>query len=492
MFGLAVAKKRAGVQEIVFFFTALVFAGFFFGELNLRWAEQQPLFRIRDIIVFFAMIVVAPTMAKYFATNRRICAFLARSDRWFILLLTVLAVLPRLIWWLIVPVKIDSDYGFYIQMGVYYAENGKPLIDNYLLTIAPNVVTYSALTGLLMRLFGTSETTMIVFVEILHIFNILLLYGVGRKLTSIRRAFVVAVFFALLPENIFYSNLPGIEAPAMFTELLGLLIILNSKDREIVGHTLACCVGGMVLSFSACIRANAYAVLIATIILMLWQKKTEKAIGKKILTVMPLIIGMVTVFAANQGLKNTLFEDRKPANGLGWSMYEGLDLDNGGKWTSEKSAKCIEVIDAYKPTEANEVFRMEALERFRGYSFGEKVLMILRKGGALWYETRYSLFSLEGTEAEQRLNRLAHYAWAICLAAFISAMLYRLKRPAEKQIWMATGLPICVILLTTVWHMIGTSIGRYHYMLIPFILLTAAILLPGSDKAIACERGDRQ
>ena len=375
----------------------------------------------------------------------------------------VLAVLPRLIWWLIVPAKIDSDYRLYIQMGVYFAENGKPMIGDYLLTVAPNLVMYSVLSGLLMCVFGTSESTMIIFVEVLHVFNILLLYGIGRTLTSTRRAFVVAAVFALLPENIFYSHLPGIETPAMFTELLGLLIILNSKGRETVGRVLSYCIGGVLLTISACIRANAYAVLIALMILMLWQRETE-------------------------GLKNTLFEDQKPANGLGWSMYEGLDLDSGGKWTPEKSARCIEVVEANKPTEANEIFRREALERFRGYSFREKVLMILRKGGALWYETRYSLFSLEGTEAEQRLNRSAHYAWALCMAAFISAMLFRLKRPVEKQIWMAAGFPICVILLTTVWHMIGTSIGRYHYMLIPFILLTAGILLPGSDKANACER----
>ena len=43
----------------------------------------------------------------------------------------------------------------------------------------------------------------------------------------------------------------------------------------------------------------------------------------------------------------------------------------------------------------------------------------------------------------------------------------------------AAGLAPAVILMTTAWHMAGTSIGRYHYMLIPFVLITAAMLLPG-------------
>ena len=67
------------------------------------------------------------------------------------------------------------------------------------------------------------------FTEILHVCNILLVYGTGRQIMSGPRAFTAAAVFALLPENIFYSHIPGVEAPAMFTALAGLLLILADQ-----------------------------------------------------------------------------------------------------------------------------------------------------------------------------------------------------------------------------------------------------------------------
>ena len=479
--GMTGTKRRIRPQEVLFFCAAALFVLFFFGELDLRGPEQTWLSRIRDTAVFAALMVAAPAAARRLAGQRRIRAFLSGSEGRNLLLLAALAVIPRAVWQAAVPARIGSDYALYVRMGAWYAENGVPLTDNYLLTVAPNAVTYSVLTGLLMRLFGTSAATLAVFAAALNTACILLLYRIGRKLASAPRAFAAAAVFALLPENVFYSNVPGIEAPALFTILLGLLLILSAKGRKPAAGALLCFGGGIALGVSACIRANAYAALIAAGILLLRQREpeAEKAAGRRILLIAALAAGTAAALFAQQGLKGALFTEKQPASGLGWPIYEGLDLENGGKWTPEKSARCIEVINAYEPAEADAVFLREGLARFRGYSFGQKLRMFLRKGGALWYETRYALFALEGTEAEIRLNRAAHLAWAACLAAFAAGLLYRSRRPVPERMRPAACLAPAVILMTTAWHMAGTSIGRYHYMLIPFVLITAAMLLPG-------------
>lgn len=475
---MTAAKRRIRVQEAVFFCAALLFAGFFFGELDLRWEEWPMLIHIRNICAFTAMITAAPFAARLLA-GKRLRDFLSGNELRNVLLLLTAAVLPRIAWQLAVPARVDSDYGLYARMGAYYAENGKPFIDNYMLTVAPNAVTYSAFTGLLMRIFGPSERTLVVFTGILNVCNILLVYGIGRKLVSAPRAFAAAVVFALLPENIFYSHTPGIEAPALFTSLLGLLLILDAKDRKTAVRILLCCLGGAALALSASIRANAYAVLIAAVILLLRQKEAEKPGVRTIVMILAVIIGTGAVLLAGQALKNRLFAGQKPASGTGWPIYEGLDLENGGRWTPEKSERCVEVTDHYPPEEADAIFRREGLERFGKYTLGEKLRLFLRKGGAMYFETRYSLFALEGTEKELQLNRIAHYTWALCMAAFIAGLGYRGRKPLTGYLRAAAGLPVTVILLTTAWHMIGTSIGRYHYMLIPFILISAAMTLPG-------------
>ena len=475
------ADRRIGVQEVVFLCAALLFTGFFFGALDLKDRDWPLLFRLRDTAAFTAMIAAAPFASRLLA-GEQARAFLSGNEFRNLLLLFAAAVLPRILWQLAVPARIDSDYGLYVRMGAYYAENGTPFIDNYMLTVAPNAVTWSVFTGLLMRMFGTSAMTLVVFTGILHVCNILLLYGIGKKLTSAPRAFAAAAVFALLPENIFYSHTPGIEAPALFAALLGLLLILGAKGRKPAAALPLCIPGGAALAFSAFIRANAYAVLIAAVIFVLRRKDAEKPVLRKTLALAAVIIGAGAVLLAGQVLRNSLFAEQKPASGTGWPIYEGLDLENGGKWTPEKSQRCVEVTDNYPPEEADAIFRREGLERFGEYTFGEKIRLFLRKGGAMYYETRYSLFALEGTERELRLNRVAHYAWALCMAALIAGLFRCGRRPPAGGRRAAAGLPVTVILLTTAWHMIGTSIGRYHYMLIPFILLAAAVTLPGRSE----------
>ena len=49
-----------------------------------------------------------------------------------------------------------------------------------------------------------------------------------------------------------------------------------------------------------------------------------------------------------------------------------------------------------------------------------------------------------------------------------------------------SGCVLClvILLLTTAWHEAGTSIGRYHYMLIPFVFLLTGMLLPDSAEIL--------
>ena len=472
--------------RVVFLCTALLFAAFFLGEADLRRQELFPVQLAGNAAVFIAMAVLTPFAARLAAGRRRLRVILSRSEIRSLILLAVITVIPRIAWGLAVPARIDSDYGLYVRMGQHYAETGRPEIDNYMLTVAPNAVTYSVLTGLLMRLFGTSAMTLVAFTEILHAANVLLVYGVGRQMTSRARAFAAAAVFALLPENIFYSNTPGIEAPAMCTALAGLLAVLAGRQRKSADRFLLYAAGGAALAFSACIRPNAYVVLFAAAVLLLQGK--EPAQGKA-LRLAALLAGAALVFCGHQVLKGQLFAEQKPVRGLGWSMYEGLDLESGGKWTEEKSRRCIEVINTSSPEEADTIFRKEALERFGNYTFPQKLRMVLRKGGSLWYESRYSIFALDSAEAWKGWRRIADFSWYGCMAAFIFALLYRWRKPAGGGVG---GLLLTVILMTTAWHCVGTSIGRYHYMLIPFVLLEMAMLLPGKEKRLVPERSADQ
>ena len=422
---------------------------FFWGYLDLNRVQTTLYERLCASAAMIAMIAATPVFLRL--PGNRCRAFFTGHETRSLLLLLGFAIAPRLIWTLAFPPRIESDYALYVRMATTYAETGKPEIDPYMLSIATGSVPYSVLTGLVMRVFGTGAGTLVWMAEVLHACNILLLYLLGRNMTNAPRAFFAAAAFALLPENICYSNLPGVEAPALFTLLAGLLPVVRARKLSGRHTMLPCFLGGAALVFSACIRPSAWAALAASAILILTDsgdKRNASALSARLVSLLALTLGAALMFGGYRALQSHLFADGRPASGIGWSVYEGLDLESGGKWTEEKSAR-------------------------------EKVRLFLRKGGSMWYESMYALFSAEYSPEEDRLTAWCCGSWWLCLAAFVFSLFHRASHLSPGAVRRAAAMPLIIILLTVMWHEIGTSIGRYHYMLIPFVLLSAAILLPG-------------
>ena len=481
-------SARKGPAEILCIAMAVLLAVFFAGEMAMYSREAYP-GRIALQSAIFAALVLLLFAALHYGKGKLRCRAAAwfRKDSRNYILLAAAAVFPRVLWLTAVPPLIDSDYGLYVRLAEEYAATGGIGRDVYLLAVAPNAPVFAVLLGLVMRVFGTGAGTAVGFCLILNIINVFLVYAVGKKLMSVPGAFTAAAGFALLPENIFYSTLPGTEAAALFALLAGLLLLLKSGDGEGVPSLLLCAGGGLLLAVSACIRANAWAAVPAGAVLLL--AGSRRPVSRRLLLLTVFALAAAAAIPGQQAFRNGIYAGEKAAGGLGWTLYEGLDLENGGKWTEEKSRHCIEVISAYPPEEADRIFLSEGLERYRNYTLPEKAELFILKGGSLWYESRYSLFSAEERPDFPALNDLANLCWSGCLALLAACLLCRLRRPVRRDRRAGCLLCLIILLATTLWHEAGTSIGRYHYMLIPFVLLLACQLLPGRAVRTGKEEG---
>ena len=114
-------------------------------------------------------------------------------------------------------------------------------------------------------------------------------------------------------------------------------------------------------------------------------------------------------------------------------------------------------------------------------TFPEKIRMFARKGGLTWYMSSYAAYG--SGELYYRFAEIATVSWLVCLAAWIACLLRRGGQPGSRVERRGWSLCLQVILMTAAWHMIGTSIDRYHYMMIPFILLMTAMMIPGKEEA---------
>ena len=436
------------IPRILAWINLPVLAGCFFAFLNY-FCPERAVKAIRSIIT-------APGYAKY-------------------LFLFVLFWLPRSVFWIMFPPPIESDYAFYTGLGAQYAADGTLGSINYVTKVSPNITMYVAILGTVMRIFGSGADTSQWFCMILNCCNVFLLYAVAKRMMSPARAFVAAVLFAIIPENIFYSVLPGIEAISVFTILLGILLILSTPDKKPVIQILLILTGGVVLALSAFIRSNAWAAVAGAAVWLLLRYRLP--LRRMLAFLAALVVGIGGAWLWHQSFQRRLFPDELPAGGIGWPLYEGLDISGGG-WTEEKSKRCYEVIENNSAVDADRIFMEEAFARFNSYTFSEKIHMFGRKGGIVWFDSGYSISWIENLSDRITASDIAETGLFICLALWLSCMVSRIWKPLAGAERAACTLCLIFILLTTLWHEFGTSISRYRYMMLPFIMLTIGICLP--------------
>ena len=399
-----------------------------------------------------------------------------------ILLLLAVTAVPRIVWLLAGSPRLESDYALYVAMGMEYAGTGTLTISDYVLKIASNVPLYTVLLGNMMRLFGSCAATAQWFCLLLYTGSVLLLYGIGRNMTTRSRALLAALLFSLLPENIFYAALPGIEAPSMFTMLAGLLLITGIGRQKTAGRIVMCIAGGALIAFSACFRPNAWAAAGVAVIWLVCRFRFAIPLRRILAWIAAIAAGAAAVMIWHHAFQNRVYTGEKPAGmAIGWPLYEGLDMEGAGQWTQEKSDHCRDVIQENSAKDADRIFMTEAWERFRGYSFFEKIRMFLRKGGSIWMDSSYAVSGKIDEGIRYALPAGASYvAWMIFISLWLACLVFRGLHPLAAGN-ARTGCVFClaVVLLTALWHEFGTSISRYHYMVIPFMTLMTAMMIPG-------------
>lgn len=262
--------------------------------------------------------------------------------------LTVSVFLPRLIVWAFWAPAPVSDYARYVQYGMQVAQTGELQVDDFVLKAAPNIWLYVTILGRVMSVFGSTALTAQCFCMVLNFANILLFHYICRDLLGVKRAYLLSCFFALLPENVFYSILPGIEAISMFPMLLGLLLVIRCTGRTASKQALMFA-GGALLAFSAANRPNALAAVIAVFAWMLLNRKGSRFVFTKTewLGLGLFCLGVAAVTGWHHLEQNILFAGEKPAGSFGWSVYEGLDYAGGGGWTPAKLARRTQVISTH-------------------------------------------------------------------------------------------------------------------------------------------------
>jgi len=391
--------------------------------------------------------------------------------------------LPRLLLLLILPHEMESDFLFYINSATEYAQGSFPNTP-FLVGMAPNCILFIWMLGSFFKFFGCSYYAAFAFDFIFGAGSVLLLEHIAGKFLNRKMSFVVALIYALLPSHVLFAMLPSTEKVTVFALLLGEALVLWALEcKRTIPALLAALAAGAVLAVSASIRPIAPLLLAGLLVALLVREKKASPVWKQLLVLGMALVVFFGSAALLDGFTTSLVGGTKADSSLGWALFEGLDVESGGTWLEKNSRIADEVLANYPTNELNAVFLQKTWERVSTYSLGTWVKLFMYKNMNLWLENSYSLFALYFLMDQGWLEMVlflfvaavlivGHLLWMVTFAF----LLLRWAK-SRKGSFYAVTVHLIPILCLMAWHSLGTSIPRYHYVVIPYLLLLTFVVL---------------
>ena len=408
------------------------------------------------------------------------------SFGWQVAILALVAFLPRLILILTTEIPQTSDYNYYYTTALRFIQESPFEPGDYMVAIAPNTLSFISFLGVIFRLFGSGVFVALLFNVIFTTGSVLLLFLCGRKVMKSLYAFIAALLSALSPTTFFYSLYLAIEPLALFTFLLGLWLFLTAYQQQKTGkQILFALLGGVVLAYSNEVRSNAIALLFALVVFTLLfspEKKKNRFILAGVL--------LLAFFAFKIGYsfyQQQVFQTKIGIT-FGWALYEGMDISTFGGWSAENSETAGAVLAAYPPNQVQEVMLHMALERIGTYDLKQWFTLLAGKGMNLWTSNTYAAASFfeQGLapwieKLQPHIFNLLNIPYWLLMGSFIfSSFRYVLKKGDENS--GVTVMFTFTLLALIIAHSFITSIPRYHYGMVPFILLLTFLMIDTKPK----------
>lgn len=396
-------------------------------------------------------------------------------------LLSLLCLAVNLAWVLLLRVEPTVDYKTFWLTAVDLAEGRSPAQAAYL-ALFPHILGYSAFLSLFLRLFGTGPLVAPLVNVLLTVLSGALLYALLLRRRGMEAAVTASLLWTFCPSKLLYNTMV-LSEPFYTCLLLAFLFLVSELDRggrrTWAWLLLALAAGALLRGINAA-RPIAAIPLIA-LLLWLLLLRTGKGDWGRWAAFAALTLA---VYAALGGLwgryeRQTLGEE--PAGTPGYSLYVGFNPQSNGSYSQEDMDLLIHYrYDVYgRAVPAQEQMLREWKDRLGSGEihfprlFVKKLQTFLGndEGGAYYSQDFISpiLYSLLAVASN------VFYYFLGLLALRGALRLYR-----ERVSCCLLLAPLYVLGLTLA-HMLVEVAGRYHYSVIPMLIVTAAFSRGGRE-----------
>lgn len=415
------------------------------------------------------------------------------NTKLFIILLIIIAIVPRLIWVYFVQTQPFSDFLHLHNYGIN-ASNGdfKGFVDFY--ACFPFKIGFGMVLAGLYSLFGTSVMVAKLFNVFLSIILVVLLYVGGRMLYSEKAGRIAALMAALWPAQIMYTSVIASEHLFMVLFTASVMLILwfvkkyTYKNYEITNGNLMLIGIGVLTACAQLVRPMAMLLLpVFAVFILVYKKyraKTINSIGlsiKSIALVLICYFGLINII--NIPIQNATGVDVTQSNG-GFNLMVGTNIKSNGTFNNE-DFKIIEK-NNYDFDKVHKEAKRIATDRLKG---DKKQLwnLVKNKYEILWGNENYGYYwssvASQNSKAERvmKSHPRAFYAasqtfYILVILMAICACFYTLRErryDALVLLMIFGGILVSYTLLEVQ--------ARYHMPVMPILILFGSSFLLDAD-----------
>ena len=409
--------------------------------------------------------------------------------------LTGLCLLLELLHVWALPLEPIGDTQVFFRAATDLTE-GAALRDSRYLALFPHILGYSNFLMLLFRLTGSTEIAPAV--------NTLLTSGTGLLLFLLcyrcrgwKHAVVAFLLWILCPSKTLYDSMILSEPLYTFLILLVFFLLSELVRREtgakhpVLLGILAGALLGLLLGLIQAVRPIAPILLIALAIWLLLLRLPKLGERRSRRLWLPLAAVLVAVYlicgrAWDGILSRELGEE--PAHSVGYSLYTGLNVEGSGTHNESYTVLLYGYRDLPGATaQSAQQDMLRALKlRLRTEKIDYLRLMAEKLKVFLGSDEAASEYVSDASGGrDMTISAFLSDLW--CYALLLAAALAALRKGSDVRPDVLLLAPLYVLGLSLA-HMLIEVAGRYHYSILPMLILTALCL----DGAPLPEGGERR
>ena len=396
--------------------------------------------------------------------------------------LTVFCFVINLVWVLVIRIEPFSDYETYWDCARALAF-GTEIPTAWYIAMYPHILGCSSFLSLFIRLFGESVLMVSVLNVLLTSLSGLLIFYICLEISSLRSACLACLLWAVCPCKLMLNSL--VFSEPLYTCLVLLfvyLVMLAEKKKDIFPAKPLLCAAygvalGLLLRSINIVRPIAAILIIALFLWLVFLRGRDLRSGAQWKMWVIVCAAAVCVCSVTGKLWDRHVEDKvgmEPAAVPIYNIYVGFNEETQGQWSAEDMDLLFRYMneEGLSPTEAQEQMLPHLRERLAsgidfGRLFSSKLIAFLGNdelGGYTYRFTRSEVF----VKICMVICNVFYYG------VFLAAALGILRMAGSTALSSQLLIPLYILGLTLA-HMLVEVANRYHYSIVPFMIILAAL-----------------